>query len=88
MYVKYADAEDENLLTLKGLNKNIHLIAFYPPNYKYTGTGYTFTGINDAKGDKLNDGVVYNLQGQKVGNSLEGLPKGIYIKDGKKQMVK
>ena len=88
MYVKYADAEDENLLTLKGLNKNIHLIAFYPPNYKYTGTGYTFTGINDVKDDKLNDGVVYNLQGHKVGDTLEGLPKGVYIKDGKKQVVK
>jgi hypothetical protein len=31
---------------------------------------------------------VYNLQGQKVGDSLEGLPKGIYIKDGKKHVVR
>ena len=34
------------------------------------------------------NGDIYNLQGQKVGNTLEGLPKGVYIKDGKKQVVK
>ena len=62
------------------MNKNLHLIAFNPP-------GYTYTSINKVKVDKPNNNV-YNLQGQKVGNSLEGLPKGIYIKDGKKQMVK
>ena len=47
-----------------------------------------WTGIENAKADKTNDGIIYNLQGQKVGESLEGLPKGIYIKDGKKQVVK
>ncbi|WP_028912163.1 C10 family peptidase [Prevotella sp. MA2016] len=31
---------------------------------------------------------VYNLQGRKVGNSLEGLPKGVYIQNKKKQVVK
>lgn len=31
---------------------------------------------------------VYNLQGVKVGNSLEGLPKGVYIQNKKKQVVK
>lgn len=44
-------------------------------------------------GDKVvnlsnDDGTVYNLQGQKVGDSIEGLSKGIYIKNGKKQVVK
>ena len=33
---------------------------------------------------KVNNTDVYNLQGVKVGNSLEGLPKGIYIQGGKK----
>jgi hypothetical protein len=32
--------------------------------------------------------TVYNLQGRKVGNSLEGLPKGVYIQNKKKQVVK
>ena len=31
---------------------------------------------------------VYNLKGQKVGDSLEGLPKGVYIKGGKKYVVR
>jgi hypothetical protein len=34
------------------------------------------------------NGYVYNLQGRKVGNSLEGLPKGVYIQNKKKQVVK
>ena len=32
--------------------------------------------------------AVYNLQGQKVGESLEGLPRGIYICNGRKVTVK
>lgn len=30
------------------------------------------------------DGVVYDLYGRKVGNSMEGLPRGVYIMNGKK----
>lgn len=37
---------------------------------------------------KASNTDVYNLQGVKVGNSLEGLPKGVYIQGGKKYMVK
>ena len=29
-------------------------------------------------------GKVYNLNGQYVGNSLEGLKKGVYVVNGKK----
>ena len=32
--------------------------------------------------------AVYNIHGQKVGDSLDGLPKGLYICNGKKIMVK
>lgn len=46
------------------------------------------TDIKIAKENRISNGAVYNLQGQKVGDSLEGLPKGIYIKDGKKHVVK
>ena len=46
------------------------------------------TAINSVETKKSCDGKVYNLQGQKVGDTLEGLPKGVYIKDGKKQVVK
>ena len=37
---------------------------------------------------KQHDNAVYNLQGIKVGNSLEGLPKGIYIQNKKKYVIK
>lgn len=48
-----------------------------------------YTSIEDTKIDKASDnGIVYNLQGQKVGHSIEGLPKGIYIKGGKKFLVR
>lgn len=34
------------------------------------------------------NGNVYNLQGVKVGDSLEGLPKGVYIQGRKKYVIK
>ena len=37
---------------------------------------------------KASNTDVYNLQGVKVGNSLEDLPKGVYIQGGKKYIVK
>jgi len=44
-------------------------------------------GVSIPQVDKTN-GNVYNMQGKKVGNSLDVLPKGIYIKNGKKYIVK
>lgn len=48
----------------------------------------TTTGIGSVNVDKNNkaDNTVYNLQGQRVDG--KSLPKGIYIKNGKKFMVK
>ena len=46
------------------------------------------TDIESVKEERIGNGSVFNLQGQKVGDSLEGLPKGIYIKDGKKHVVR
>lgn len=45
--------------------------------------------VTEVPGDKAMEGV-YNINGQKVadGTSLEGLPKGIYIVNGKKHVVK
>lgn len=49
----------------------------------------TATGIEDLiiDGVKAN-GRVYNLNGQYVGNSLNGLQPGLYIQNGKKIVVK
>ena len=42
------------------------------------------TGINDIETNATVNGKVYNLNGQYVGNSLNGLKKGIYVVNGKK----
>lgn len=47
------------------------------------------TGIEDLVIDGVKaNGRVYNLNGQYVGNSLNGLQSGIYIQNGKKIVIK
>lgn len=48
------------------------------------GTGITEVETSDA--DKLKR--VYTISGQYVGTSTEGLPAGVYIVNGKKQIIK
>ena len=49
-----------------------------------TGESGIGTLAADSEGDSI---VVYNLQGVKMGNSLEGLNPGIYIVNGKKVKI-
>lgn len=42
------------------------------------------TGINNIETNATVNGKIYNLNGQYVGNSLNGLKKGIYVVNGKK----
>jgi hypothetical protein len=50
---------------------------------------YQTTGISQVEGiKKALQGKVYNLQGQFVGSSLQGLSKGVYIINGKKVIIK
>ena len=44
------------------------------------------TDADNAEGNEAT--AVYNLQGIKVGDSLQGLPKGIYIVNRKKVILK
>ena len=46
------------------------------------------TGINNVKTFISVDDKVYSLDGRHVGNSLNGLQKGTYVKNGKKYIVK
>lgn len=47
------------------------------------------TGITDLVDEAASaSGKIYNLQGVAVGNTTEGLPKGVYIKNGRKIIVK
>ena len=52
-----------------------------------TSIGELIVGPEAANRYGKNDGV-YNLQGQRVGNTTEGLPSGIYIVNGRKLVVR
>lgn len=63
--------------------------AAQPTNTFLTlGLGDGTTTIGGIAADKVTDGKVFNLAGQYVGNSADGLAKGIYIRNGKKFIVK
>lgn len=50
---------------------------------------YDPSGIDDVVVDNtVNDNGVYSLDGVKVGNNTDNLPKGVYIHNGKKIVVK
>jgi len=80
--------------------KNIHIISFWTNGtgdlvvddvYLTNNDDYSkqTTGITTIQ-RKIENDVVYNLQGVKVGsrNELKSLPRGIYIIGGKKVVVK
>ncbi|WP_299337226.1 Ig-like domain-containing protein [uncultured Prevotella sp.] len=60
----------------------------------YTGTeakvniGGALSSIDKLMNGEAMTGKVYNLNGQYVGNTLDGLAKGLYIMNGKKYVVK
>lgn len=53
-------------------------------SFKYTGEG---AGISSIQTEAAVNGV-YNLNGVKVSNGLEGLGKGVYIVNGKKVIIR
>ena len=72
--LNYADNSSET--------KDMSLVSL---SFSYDST----TGINKTEEVKKSlQGKVFNLNGQLVGNSLEGLSKGIYIVNGKKVIIK
>lgn len=73
---------DPSSTDIAGLNYVWLIVPIMPEWWVIPQTSNLYTPITSSSG------MVYNLQGQRVGDSLEGLPKGIYIKDGKKQVVK
>ena len=49
--------------------------------------------IGDATGiggisSKSQEGVIYNLAGQRMGTSTKSLPTGVYIRNGKRILVR
>ena len=82
-YYFFPDTEDDKQYLNANFEYNCetkYIVRYYiPVNETASITPVTY---------KQYDGTVYNLQGMRVGNSLEGLPKGIYIQSGKKYIVK
>ena len=67
--------------TMKGFRA--YFISLLGAGAKINIDGET-TGINSIETETAVNGKVYNLNGQYVGNSLNGLKKGIYVVNGKK----
>lgn len=67
--------------TMKGFRA--YFISLLGAGAKINIDGET-TGINSIETETTVNGKVYNLNGQYVGNSLNGLKKGIYVVNGKK----
>lgn len=80
-------AEGKN--TMKGMRVYFIVPAGTEPNALRANIEGTETAI-DAVEDSavVVASPVYNLQGQRVGNTLKGLARGVYVQNGKKYVVK
>lgn len=69
-----------------------YVITFDDFIQEFDEDGNSTTAIESLDGEPINkmptDGKVYNLSGQLVGNSIDGLEKGMYIVNGKKYIVR
>lgn len=75
--------------TIKGLRAVFGLNSSVQPQAVKVIIDGTATGIGDlhVDGTTVANGRVYNLNGQCVGTSLEGLKAGVYIQNGKKVII-
>lgn len=78
-----------------GLRQSVSEVAYWTifDNFRlYYYGSMTIDMVTDVETVVVEDAearaAVYNIHGQEVGDSLEGLPRGIYICNGKKIMVK
>ncbi len=91
--VYYSDTKERGLRGFSCWFKpnNNEVPAFYLDGVKQdaelTSIGELIVGPEAANCYGKNNGV-YNLQGQRVGNTTEGLPSGIYIVNGRKHVVR
>ena len=76
----------DDLVILEGESK---ANAGKPLTFLLDENNGTVTGIKEISSSSCYaDGRIYTLGGQFVGASFKGLPKGVYVKDGKKYVVK
>ena len=53
-------------------------------SFKFMGGGEPVDGINEVTVNRTTDSRVYSISGTYMGNDINSLPKGIYIRNGKK----
>ena len=53
-------------------------------SFKFMGGGEPVDGINEVTVNKTTDSRVYSISGTYMGNDINSLPRGIYIRNGKK----
>ena len=53
-------------------------------SFKFMGGGEPVDGINEVTVNTTTDSHVYSISGTYMGNDINSLPKGIYIRNGKK----
>lgn len=85
----YPDMETEGANIIKGMRAYIQLPeGMDAKNFTMNTEGST-TAINSAAANTKADGMIYTISGQLVGKvNLNTLPKGIYMVNGKKFVVR
>ena len=76
---------DTNFFTKNGAaEKNVKMASLFGDDFDEDEA----TGIKDIQTNKNFNGKIYSISGQYAGTSIEDLPKGIYMVNGKKFIVK
>ena len=85
MQIRFKDGFDDSFTS----NARVYHFVFDEDIMDFDEDGQT-TGIDVLDGQHVAPvrGEVYNMAGQHVGNSLNGLPKGMYIVNGKKIVIR
>lgn len=90
-YLGFADGRDDD--DFKNYEQAKYVFVFDDEGItEYDENGEMVTAIDNLDGEDTTvakgDGKVYNMSGQYVGSSINGLAKGMYIVNGKKIVVK
>lgn len=92
MVIKFLDGRDDDDFDGNGTSAK-YIFSFDDDGIVEFGEdGNQLTAIKQLDGEDMTigtgNGKVYNMSGQYVGNTLNGLSKGLYIVNGKKVIVK
>lgn len=74
--------------TIKGMRAYITVPAGSDAKTIMLNIAGTLVGIDEVVTENVDNGKIYNLNGQYVGNNADSLSKGLYIKNGKKVIIK